>query len=109
MRTAVVAVICSAVAGWAPPALAQQKEKACKADWQANKAIYQPKGYTEQEYIYECRIFRTAPTAADVASAADVKPAPRVPGAQIQIDFEDDGKLRFAGYPGDGCVGFSRP
>jgi len=22
---------------------------------------------------------------------------PRVPGAQIQIDFEDDGKLRFAG------------
>ena len=79
MRIAFVAVMCSAVTGWAPPALAQQKEKACQADWQANKAIYQPKGYTEQEYIYECRIFRTAPTAADVEAApraADVKPAP---------------------------------
>jgi hypothetical protein len=74
MRTAFIAVMCSAV--WASPALAQEKEKACRADWQANKAIYQPKGYTEQEYVYECRIFRTKPTAADVEealSAADVK------------------------------------
>ena len=70
MRTAFVAVMCSAVTGfWAPPALAQQKEKACQADWQANKAIYQPKAYTEQEYIYECSIFRTAPSATEVNPA----------------------------------------
>jgi hypothetical protein len=80
MRTAFVAVMCSAVTGFLalPPAFAEQKEKTCRTDWQANKAIYQPKGYTEQEYIYECRTFRTAPTAADVEaapSAADVKPA----------------------------------
>ena len=64
MRTAVVAVMCSAVAGfWAPLALAQQKTvQACRAEWQANKAIYQPKGITEQEYVDECRGFRKAPT-----------------------------------------------
>ena len=81
MRTAFVAVMCSAVTGFLalPPAFAEQKEKTCRTDWQANKAIYQPKGYTEQEYIYECRTFRTAPTAADIEAApraADVKPAP---------------------------------
>jgi hypothetical protein len=45
MRTAVVVVVCSAVAGfWAPLALAQQKTvQACRAEWQANKAIFQPK------------------------------------------------------------------
>jgi hypothetical protein len=57
MRTAVVAVMCSAVAGfWAPLALAQQKTvQACRAEWQANKAIFQPKGITEQEYVDECQ------------------------------------------------------
>jgi DNA-binding protein H-NS len=58
MRTAVVSmVVCSAVAGlWAPLALAQQKTvQACRAEWQANKAIFQPKGITEQEYVDECQ------------------------------------------------------
>jgi hypothetical protein len=57
MRTAFVAVVCSAVAGfWAPLALAQQKTvQACRAEWQANKAIYQPKGITEQEDVDECQ------------------------------------------------------
>jgi hypothetical protein len=47
MRTAVVSmVVCSAVAGlWAPLALAQQKTvQTCRAEWQATKAIFQPKG-----------------------------------------------------------------
>ena len=85
MRTAFIAVMCSAV--WASPALAQQKEKACRTDWQANKAIYQPKGYTEQEYVYECRIFRTKPTAADVEaalSAADVKSGHQPPAQKLK-------------------------
>jgi hypothetical protein len=51
------------VAGfWAPLALAQQKTvQACRAEWQANRPIYQPKGITEEEYIDECRGFRKAP------------------------------------------------
>jgi hypothetical protein len=77
MRTAFVAVMCSAVTGfWAPPALAQQKEKACQADWQANKAIYQPKGYTEQEYIDECRSFRTATSATTEVEPAHTRARP---------------------------------
>jgi hypothetical protein len=67
MRTVSVAVMCSALAGFwgaAPPALAQQKtEKACQREWAANKAIFQPKGITEEEYVDECRDFRAAPVA----------------------------------------------
>jgi hypothetical protein len=67
MRTGSVVVMCSALAGFwgaAPLALAQQKtEKACQAEWDANKAIFQPKGITEQEYVDECRDFRAAPAA----------------------------------------------
>jgi hypothetical protein len=67
MRTGSVVVTCSALAGFwgaAALALAQQKtEKACQAEWDANKAIFQPKGITEQEYVDECRDFRAAPAA----------------------------------------------
>jgi hypothetical protein len=45
MRIAFVAVVCSAVAGFSAPALAQQTTvQACRAEWQANKAIFAPKG-----------------------------------------------------------------
>ena len=77
MRTAFVAVMCSAVAGlWAPLALAQQKTvQACQAECQANKAIFQPKGITEQEYVDECRSFRTAPpTSAAKHTATRARP-----------------------------------
>jgi hypothetical protein len=76
MRTAFVAVICSAVAGlWAPLALAQQNTaRACQAEWQANKAIFQPKGITEQEYVDECRSFRTAAPSAANHTATRARP-----------------------------------
>jgi hypothetical protein len=78
MRTAVVVVVCSGVAGfWAPLALAQQKSvQACRAEWQSNRAIYQPKGITEQEYVDECRGFRKAPT--PEASVPAPRPRPKL-------------------------------
>jgi hypothetical protein len=84
MRTAFVAVVCSAVAGfWAPLALAQQKTvQACRAEWQPNKAIYQPKGITEEAYVDECRSFRTAPTT--TPAAAKPAPTPRPTAAPAQ-------------------------
>ena len=86
MRTAVVVVVCSAVAGfWAPLALAQQKTvQACRAEWQANKAIYQPKGITEQDYVDECRSFRTAPTTTPAAAEPAPMPMPRPTAAPAQ-------------------------
>ena len=79
MRTAFVAVLCSAVAGFgAPVAFAQQKTvQACRAEWQANKAIYQPKGITEQAYVDECRSFRTVPTTTPAAAEPAPKPKPK--------------------------------
>jgi hypothetical protein len=66
MRMGFVAVVCLTVAGFSVPtslALAEQKTVAtCQAEWRANKAIYQPKGITEEEYVEECRDF-TAPPA----------------------------------------------
>ena len=85
MRTASVAVTCSAVAGllWAPLALAQQKTvRACEAEWQANKAIFQPKGITEQEYVDECRSFRTAPPATSAVKHAPDRARPTAAPAQ---------------------------
>ena len=76
MRTG-VALMCSAVAGFwvaAPLALAQQKTvKTCQTEWQTNKAIYQPKGITEKEYVDECRDFAAASPATPTAP----KSAPR--------------------------------
>jgi hypothetical protein len=86
MRTAFVAVACSAVAGfWAPLGFAQQKTvQACRAEWQANKSIYQPKGITEQDYVDECRSFRTAPTTTPAAAEPAPKPKPKPTAAPAQ-------------------------
>jgi hypothetical protein len=86
MRTAVVAVMCSAVAGfWAPLALAQQKTvHACRAEWQANKPIYQPKGITEEEYVDECRGFRKAPTTTSKAAVPAPRPKPKLTTTPIK-------------------------
>jgi hypothetical protein len=67
MRTAFIAAVCLALAGfWMAdsPALGQQKTvKACRAEWQANRDIFEPKGITEQDYVDECRSFMAAPPA----------------------------------------------
>ena len=57
------------------PVLAQQKtEKACKSEWQANKADNQAKGITEKAYVDQCRSGSAATTPAATPAAA--KPAP---------------------------------
>jgi hypothetical protein len=67
MRMGFAAVVGSTVVGFwvaASLALTQQKTvEACQAEWRANKAVFQPKGITEKEYVDECRDFTAAPTA----------------------------------------------
>jgi hypothetical protein len=59
MRTALLALVCSALVGLValpPPALAQQKTvKACRDEWSANKAANQAAGVTEKAYVDKCR------------------------------------------------------
>ena len=63
----------------------------CRAEWQAHKDIFQPKGISEHDYIDECRDFPTAapetPVAAKPVPAAavpaQVKPAPAAVAAPV--------------------------
>jgi hypothetical protein len=105
-RTVFVASACLAVAGFwmvAPPAEAQQKTvKACQAEWRANKAIFEPKGITQQDYIDERRTFMTAlPAAQATAGPAPARAAPAavkphtvaaVPAAGNQFSTEAQAK-----------------
>jgi hypothetical protein len=80
MRTTLVAILGLALTGLlaaSSPVLAQQKtEKACKAEWQANKADNQAKGVTEKAYVDQCRSAGAAAT--PPATPATAKPAPTV-------------------------------
>jgi hypothetical protein len=80
MTRTLVAIFGFALTGlWAAsfPALAQQKtEKACKSEWQANKADNQAKGITEKAYVDQCRSGAATTPAATPAAA---KPAPTAP------------------------------
>jgi hypothetical protein len=80
MRTLLVAMLGVALTGlWAAssPVLAQQKTaKACKSEWQANKADNQAKGITEKAYVDQCR--SAGATATPPATPAAAKPAPTV-------------------------------
>ena len=66
-------MVCLTAAGLSfptSPAVAEPKTVvACQAEWRANKAIYQPKGITEEEYVEECRDF-TASTANRASKSA---------------------------------------
>jgi hypothetical protein len=77
------ALLCSALAGFSvasSSALAQQKtEKACQAEWRADKAANQAKGITEKAYVAQCRAGSTAATPAATVAAA--KPAPVEPAS----------------------------
>ena len=72
MKMGIVAVVCSA--GFliaASLALAQGKTvKACQAEWRANKAVLQPKGITEEEYVDECLDVTVAPAAPAAPNSA---------------------------------------
>src|SRR5215470_552827 len=78
MRTIFIAAVCSAVAGMAAYPAPAKTVSECRAEWQAHKDIFQPKGISEHDYIDECRDFPTAapetPVAAKPVPAAAVAP-----------------------------------
>jgi hypothetical protein len=82
IKTSLVAAICVAAFGItavATPALAQAKtEKACKEEWQANKAANQAAKITEKAYVTKCRADGVAakPAAVPAPAPAAAAPAP---------------------------------
>jgi hypothetical protein len=75
MKAPWIALLFSALVGVVilspPPALAQQKTvKACRDEWQANKAANQANGITEKAYVDKCRGGDTAAAAPAAKSAA---------------------------------------
>src|SRR6516164_5541719 len=81
MRTIFVAAVCSAVAGMAAYPASAKTVSECRAEWQAHKDIFQPKGISEHDYIDECRDFPAA--APETPVAAKPVPAAAVP-AQVK-------------------------
>jgi hypothetical protein len=83
MNMRFAAVICSALIGLvilSSQAVAQQKTaKACREEWQANKAANQANGITEKSYVEQCRA-GGAPTQPTAAPAQSTAPPPS-PGA----------------------------
>lgn len=79
MRTVLVAAVCSAVAGlgMAPSSVLAKTVKECRAEWQAHKDIFQPKGISENDYVEECRDFPA--TAPETPAATNAAPAASVP------------------------------
>jgi hypothetical protein len=68
-----------------PQAIAQQKTaKACREEWQANKAANQANGVTERAYVAQCRT-GTAPTQPTAVPAAPPVPAPTPTAAAPRI------------------------
>jgi hypothetical protein len=59
MRQQIALIVCSTVFGLmtlSSPVIAQQKTaKACREEWQANKAANQANGITEKAYVTQCR------------------------------------------------------
>ena len=77
MRTAFVAVMCSALWIAATPALAQQKTRqACQEEWRANRAANEAAGIMLRAYVYKCQAGDTAPAATRPAPPAPATPAP---------------------------------
>jgi len=79
MRTVLVAAVCSAVAGlgMAPSSVLAKTVKECRAEWQAHKDTFQPKGISENDYVEECRDFPA--TAPETPAATNAAPASSVP------------------------------
>ena len=75
MKLKIAIVMCAAVFGLltlSSHAMAQQKTaKACREEWQANKAANQANGITERAYVDQCRS-----GAAPAQTAAPPAPAP---------------------------------
>ena len=80
MKKSLVLIICLAATGglaFSSPVYAQQKTaKACKEEWQANKAANQAAKITEKAYIAKCRGDAEKPAEATTPTAAPAKLAP---------------------------------
>src|SRR5664279_5601459 len=84
MKKSLALVVCLAAGSLAFSAHvnAQQKtEKACKDEWQANKAANQAAKITEKAYVEKCRGTAAKPEAAKTPAAAPTKPAAPTPAA----------------------------
>jgi len=84
MKKLFAAALCGAVGLFAvlPSAYAQQKtEKACKEEWQANKAANQAAKITEKAYVAKCRGAAATPEAAKTPAVTPAKPAAPTPAA----------------------------
>ncbi|HET7850214.1 MAG TPA: hypothetical protein VFL51_14235 [Pseudolabrys sp.] len=72
-----IAIFCSMLVGFAvlsSPALSQHKTaKACRQEWQANKADNQAKGITEKAYVAQCRAGGTAAPSPAAAGTSRTK------------------------------------
>src|SRR5476651_2909362 len=83
MKKSLVLIICLAATGglaFSGPVYAQQKtEKACKEEWQANKAANQAAKITEKSYVEKCRGAAAKPEAEKTPAAAPAKPAAAAP------------------------------
>lgn len=89
MKNSFVPMICASIIGVlaiSAPAIAQQKtEKACKDEWQVNKAANQAAKITEKAYVTKCRADTAvakpvaAPAAAPAAAAPAAAPATAAP------------------------------
>src|SRR5664279_4408742 len=81
MKKSLVLIICLAATGglaFSGPVYAQQKtEKACKEEWQANKAANQAAKITEKSYVEKCRGAAAKPEAAKTPAAAPAAAAPK--------------------------------
>ena len=79
MKKSLVLIICLAATGglaFSGPVYAQQKtEKACKEEWQTNKAANQAAKITEKSYVEKCRGAAAKPEAEKTPAAAPPKPA----------------------------------
>jgi hypothetical protein len=84
MKRLFIIALCGAMGAIAalPSAHAQQKtEKACIAEWRANKAANQAAKITEKAYVEKCRGTAAKPEAAKTPTAAPAKPAAPTPAA----------------------------
>ena len=79
MKKSLALIVCLAAASslaFSATVNAQQKtEKACKEEWQANKAANQAAKITEKSYVEKCRGTAAKPEAEKTPAAAPAKPA----------------------------------
>ena len=68
----------------APSSVLAKTVKECRAEWQAHKYIFQPKGISENEYVEECRGFPA--TTPETPATTNAAPAASVPAVVKPAD-----------------------